>query len=47
MIRGAAAGAFAATVWATQEPLDMRVFGVPYSDAERLNAGYAHNSAPA
>ena len=36
MIRGAAAGAIAATVWAAQEPLDMRVFGVPYSDAALL-----------
>jgi hypothetical protein len=24
----------AAAVWAAQEPVDMRVFGVPYSDAE-------------
>jgi hypothetical protein len=31
---GAAAGAAAAAVWAAQEPLDMRVFGVAYSDAE-------------
>jgi hypothetical protein len=31
---GTAAGAVAAAVWAAQEPLDMRVFGVPYSDAE-------------
>src|SRR3954471_2823853 len=31
-----AAGAAAATVWAAQEPLDMRVFGVPYSDPELL-----------
>jgi hypothetical protein len=31
---GAAAGAIAATVWAMQEPLDMKVFGVRYSDAE-------------
>jgi hypothetical protein len=26
----------AAAVWAAQEPLDMRVFGVPYSDPELL-----------
>jgi hypothetical protein len=31
---GAAAGAAAAAVWAAQEPLDMRVFAVPYSDAD-------------
>src|SRR4051812_33558676 len=31
-VRGAAAGVFAAAVWAAQEPLDMKVFGVPYSD---------------
>jgi hypothetical protein len=36
MLRGAAAGAAAAAVWAAQEPLDMRVFGVPYSDPELL-----------
>ena len=35
-MRGAAAGAAAATVWALQEPLDMRVFDVDYSDAELL-----------
>jgi hypothetical protein len=34
---GAAAGAAAAALWAAQEPLDMRVFGVPYSDAELLS----------
>lgn len=33
---GAAAGAAAAAVWAAQEPLDMKVFGVDYSDAELL-----------
>ena len=33
---GAAAGAVAATVWALQEPLDQRAFGVDYSDAELL-----------
>ena len=35
-LRGAAAGAVAAGVWAAQEPLDMKVFGVPYSDPELL-----------
>jgi hypothetical protein len=36
ILRGAAAGAVAAGVWAAQEPLDMRVFGVPYSDPKLL-----------
>lgn len=34
--RAAAAGAAAATVWALQEPLDRRVFGVDYSDTRLL-----------
>lgn len=34
--RGAAAGAVGAAVWAAQEPLDKRVFGVDYSDVELL-----------
>ncbi len=33
---GALAGAAAAGVWALQQPLDMRVFGVPYDDTELL-----------
>jgi hypothetical protein len=36
MLRGATAGAAAAAAWAAQEPLDMRVFGVDYSDPELL-----------
>jgi len=36
ILRGAAAGAAAAGVWAAQEPLDKRVFGVDYSDADML-----------
>jgi hypothetical protein len=36
ILRGAAAGAVAASVWAAQEPLDMRLFGVAYSDPELL-----------
>jgi hypothetical protein len=36
MLRGAAAGVVAATVWALQEPLDQKVFGVEYSDPELL-----------
>jgi hypothetical protein len=33
---GATAGAAAAVVWAAEEPLDMWVFGVAYSDPELL-----------
>jgi hypothetical protein len=35
-LRGALAGATAAAVWAAQQPLDQRVFGVPYDDTELL-----------
>jgi hypothetical protein len=35
-LRGALAGAAAAAVWAAQQPLDQRVFGVPYDDTELL-----------
>jgi len=35
-LRGALAGAAAASVWAAQQPLDRRVFGVPYDDTELL-----------
>jgi hypothetical protein len=35
-LRGAVAGAAAAAVWAAQEPLDRRLFGVAYSDVELL-----------
>jgi hypothetical protein len=35
-LRGALAGASAAAVWAAQQPLDKRVFGVDYDDAELL-----------
>jgi hypothetical protein len=34
--RGALAGAVAATIWAAQQPLDRRVFGVAYDDCELL-----------
>jgi hypothetical protein len=34
--RGAVAGAIAAGVWALQQPLDQRVFGVDYDDTELL-----------
>jgi hypothetical protein len=47
-LRGALAGGVAAGVWAAQQPLDKRVFGVDYDDAElmgrfvaRGRAGYA------
>jgi hypothetical protein len=36
MLRGAGAGVIAAAIWAAQEPLDMKVFGVEYSDTEML-----------
>ena len=35
-LRGALAGATAAAVWAAQQPLDQRVFGVAYDDVELL-----------
>ena len=35
-LRGALAGATAAAVWAAQQPLDQRVFGVEYDDVELL-----------
>jgi hypothetical protein len=36
VLRGALAGAAAAAVWAAQQPLDKRIFGVDYDDAELL-----------
>lgn len=38
VMRGALAGAIAAGVWGAQQPLDKRVFGVDYDDAELLGA---------
>jgi hypothetical protein len=35
-LRGALAGGVAAAAWATQQPLDKRVFGYPFSDVELL-----------
>jgi hypothetical protein len=35
-LRGALAGAAAAAVWAAQQPLDRRIFGIPYDDTELL-----------
>jgi hypothetical protein len=43
--RGALAGALAAGVWSAQAPLDMRAFGVPYSDEAVL--GKALTRGPA
>jgi len=37
--RGAAAGAFAATVWGLLEPLDQRLFRCDYSDVELVGLG--------
>ena len=45
-LRGALAGAAAAAVWAAQQPLDKRVFGVDYDDAELLGR-FARVRAPA
>ena len=45
MLRGAAAGAVAAGVWAAQEPLDQRVFGVDYSDPELLAKPFGGSKA--
>src|SRR3954447_19906166 len=45
-LRGALAGTTAAAVWAAQQPLDKRVFGVEYDDAELL-ARLARISGPA
>jgi hypothetical protein len=39
-LRAACVGAFAATVWGLQEPLDQRVFGCDYSDVELLGRGH-------
>jgi hypothetical protein len=38
VLRGALAGAAAAAVWGAQQPLDKRVFGVDYDDAELLGS---------
>ena len=45
-LRGALAGATAAAVWAAQQPLDKRVFGIDYDDAELLGR-LARVSGPA
>jgi hypothetical protein len=37
-LRGALAGAAAAGIWAAQQPLDKKLFGVDYDDAELLGS---------
>ncbi len=44
-VRGALAGAIAAGVWAAQEPLDRRIFRVPYSDPELLGKAATRGAA--
>lgn len=46
-LRGALAGAVAAGVWAAQQPLDKRVFGVPYDDTELLGKLVTRRTVPA
>jgi hypothetical protein len=43
--RGALAGAVAAGVWALQQPLDQRVFGVRYDDTELLGKAVTRSRA--
>jgi hypothetical protein len=43
-LRGALAGTVAAGVWAAQQPLDKRVFGVDYDDADLLGRFVASGS---
>lgn len=43
--RGALAGAVAAVVWAAQQPLDRRAFGVDYDDCELLGAAVTDGPA--
>ena len=38
LLRGALAGAAASAIWAAQQPLDKRIFGVDYDDAELLGS---------
>jgi hypothetical protein len=46
-LRGALAGAVAAGVWAAQQPLDKRVFGVAYDDTELLGKLVTRRTVPA
>jgi hypothetical protein len=43
-VNGAIAGSIAAAVWAAQQPLDKRVFGVPYDDVELLGKAVTRGS---
>jgi len=43
--RGAVAGAAAAGLWAAQQPLDKRVFGVGYDDTELLGKAVTRGAA--
>ena len=43
--RGALAGAVAAGVWAAQQPLDIKVFGVQYDDTELLGKSVTRGPA--
>ena len=42
---GALAGAVAAAAWAAQQPLDRRLFGVPYDDTELLGKAVTQGSS--
>ncbi|MEZ5122569.1 MAG: hypothetical protein R2736_13485 [Solirubrobacterales bacterium] len=46
-LRGALAGAVAAGVWAAQQPLDKRVFGLGYDDTELLGRLVTRRTVPA
>jgi hypothetical protein len=46
-LRGALAGAVAAGVWVVQQPLDKRLFGVPYDDTELLGKVVTRRTVPA
>jgi hypothetical protein len=46
-LRGALAGAVAAGVWAAQQPLDKRIFGVAYDDVELLGKLVTRRPVPA
>lgn len=43
-LNGAIAGGIAAAVWAAQQPLDKRVFGVEYNDVELLGKAVTRGS---
>ena len=43
-VNGAIAGSLAAAIWAAQQPLDKRVFDVPYDDVELLGKAVTRGS---